>query len=176
MATFPNFGAVSPWQQVQNINMANAGMPQWAQLNPQAINQVANQRRQAVMAGAGNNPFEKAEFSRVASNVYNDTRNSETSRVNYMRNAYFGTPTADSQWQAAQQWRANMYGQQQGMRNWDEWLNPNTGYIPTLGAPAAAAGMYFLQSLLPQKPPPASQIGGSVGQGIGNAFNGLGGY
>ena len=69
-----------------------------------------------------------------------------------------------------------MYGQQEAMRNWNEWLNPNTGYIPTLGAPAAAGAMYWLQGLLPQKAPPASQVGGLAGQGIGNAFNGLSGY
>jgi hypothetical protein len=166
MNNLPYFGPTA-WQQVANINIANALAPQW--LQPGAIETQAQARKQAVMSGAGSDPFAKAEFSRVANSVYSNTRDSETSRINSLRNSYFSVPTADSEYAAARQWQAQMYGQQIQQQQLNDWLG-NGGYFDTFrrhaGNLAYGAGMLWGRP----KQLPAASLGGLVGNGIGQGI------
>lgn len=149
-------------------------MPGYTSINPQAINQAAQARKQAVLNSAGNDPFAKAEFARVANSVYDNAQTSETGRLARLRNDYFRTPTANSEYNAAQQWQAQMYGQQMQRQQFGDILGYANSARQYLGQAVPAA--YYLWASRQQKPQ-ASQLGGLVGNGIGQGIApGLAGY
>lgn len=171
MAQYNSYGGgypqVAPWQQVANINMANSMLPQWASINPAAIDSVAQTRRNAFQRDFGNpymsrvyaqnskrsgegmnsfaqqdNAFERAEMARQAENVYNDAKDNETSRIANLRNSYLGIPTADAQGQADSQYKAMVQEQQLARQRRQDWFGQG-GYLDNAGQNLGLAAYGF---------------------------------
>lgn len=186
------YPVTSPYQQVQNINMANSALPAYARINPAQIDAVANQRRQAFMRDFANpymsrvqsqnslrsgdtqnsfamqdNAFERAEMSRQAENVYSDAKANETSRIASLRNSYLGIPTTDATGEADAQYKAMVQEQELARQRRQEWLGPN-GYIPNFGANAMAGINYYANGSNP-----LGGLASGIGQFGGGFINGL---